>query len=1819
MNIELEIAQLKGKGINLWTEDGKLKYRAKDGAMNGEVLEWLKNNKQEIIDFFKNNNIVEHDEDNRYEPFPLTSMQNAYLIGRNKEYELGGTGCHSYTEFKVADIDCQKLEKAWHKLIMRHDMLRAVFSEEGFQKVIESPEMPALLVNDFSELTEEDASNKFMDVRKRMESYDYVIGQWPMHSFEVSKLKGHYIIHFSIDMLIADFVSVNVIVSQLFKLYEGEELPDVADKLSFRDIVIADGKEMAKSKQTGKYGAARDYWNDKIQTMAGAPVLPVKDNITNKVNFTRHTYKMAVPKWNVIKEIAKNKGVTSSVAIMTAYIETISRWSSSKNFCINLTLMDRDRSYLDSNDVVGDFTTVSVFSVNESSDSFIDRTKDNQEELIKDLDNKSFSGIEVLQELSRFKGEKVMIPVVYTSTLGSKEDQSISEKSELTYGVSRTPQVLIDCQTIESNGCLVVNWDVRDGVFDSCVIDEMFNALKDGIERLSEGEESWNDKELIRLSDATLLKREKLNKTGLEIKDRFLHEGFLNNVEKNPDNIALISEGVKYSYGELAKYVQTFSDSLKNAGIVQGDKVAIIVNKGIMQIAAVLGTLFQGGVYVPIAVDQPNLRQKAIIEDAGAKIVITEKNIECDNVAFIDINEVSPAGKIDLSLKDIKYEDSAYIIFTSGSTGRPKGVVISHKAAMNTITDIDQRFGITSEDVILGVSSLTFDLSVYDIFGAFTEGATLVLPDKTKEKSPAHWSELIDEYGVTVWNSVPALLSMLVDYKSMENHPKNNSMKCIMLSGDLIPRTFPGEIRKLFNSAKIYSLGGATEAAIWSIYYPITDYDLDKNIPYGMPLSNQEFYILDDMDKICPDNVIGEICIAGTGLADGYYGDEEMTNKKFYMHRDLCKRIYRTGDLGYYNEDGIIEFVGRRDFQVKLNGHRIELGEVENALMKHSLVDQAVATIFEDANGRKSLEAFVVPKKSQESSVDYRMNAKSFEKEVNCAADEVLKDRSKKDILDWKKCSENTAVTDMLWVFRSAGVFNTTDETYTYRQIMDAVNPNAEFEHIVKRWLNVLEKEELVKESLSKYSLTQKGTRFVDRDAAWNEFRRLEDKVKYSHELFEYQKKSSDLLLKQVRGEVRGLDLFFPEGKTDVAEAAYQDNIVNNALNQGVKTAILGIINEKQTRLKRTINILEIGAGVGGTTNTILSAIKDMNITYTFTDVSNFFLSKAKDRYKDYGFMKYALYDINRDYKEQDIHEGYYDIILCANVLHNAKNCHDALEIIKKLAVANGALIIIDTTADSYSLLTSLELKGGLNDFTDVRKDREQTFFTEKDWITMFDGAGIDTVITYPGKTDILSEIGQKMFVNIVNMAEAEIDTDGIREFLKGYLLPYMIPGKVSVLKEMPLSSNGKVDRKKLKPAFDTLSCENTDETTSFNEIQKKLADIWKDVLNIDSVGLYDNFYSVGGDSLLIAQIVTKMRENIPEFEEVAWDDLMRDILKDPTIAGISAITQKDNSSKTEANSGTSENRDVYHDNKCMHIYQKGDGNVVTAFFHAGTGRIKDYAQIAPELCERCKDRTVVGFTYGDEELYLDVPPEKLIYVRAQAYANRLEELKAKSYRLVGYCVGGFVAMETAKVLIERGYNVEPVLTISSHLCLHSVENQLLFESAYGVILGADIYKAGYRGDPASIRGALEEILKGENRNVTDKELCALTGKYKELGEAFSELTKQTHKQRMESIYDSIENPDFCGDQSTVIMLNILYDIFEHTYKAMIRYKPDFFTGDIVALIPDEDLTTIYPNMIPDTDWDEFVLGNCEKHIVHGDHNTCIDCDHYEQIMDYLI
>lgn len=420
-----------------------------------------------------------------------------------------------------------------------------------------------------------------------------------------------------------------------------------------------------------------------------------------------------------------------------------------------------------------------------------------------------------------------------------------------------------------------------------------------------------------------------------------LHGEFYENTLKYPERIALIYENEKVSYKMLRLYALRAANYMWQRGVRKNDRVVVILPRGIGQVAALLGILAIGAAYVPIAIKQPSARREKIIENVKPAFVLQDETF---------LEETPWSGCIENNPKD-----TAYIIYTSGSSGEPKGVEMSHAAATNTIEEILRIWNIGVEDSVLSISAFDFDLSVFDIFGLLAAGGTVILINEDDFRDPEVWEKLIKIYGITIWNSAPALLDMFLIMRKNNHFDK---LRLALVSGDWVPLYLPEKWYKVTSiNSQFVALGGATEGGIWSNYYCVSKIDKSWNsIPYGQALPKQKYRIMDENFVDCGVNIPGELQIGGGSLAKGYINDEELTMKKFIT--DVKgERWYRTGDRGMRWADGTIEFLGRMDTQVKIRGHRIELGEIESVLKSFLGIKEAVVVAQGDKY-HKELVAF---------------------------------------------------------------------------------------------------------------------------------------------------------------------------------------------------------------------------------------------------------------------------------------------------------------------------------------------------------------------------------------------------------------------------------------------------------------------------------------------------------------------------------------------------------------------------------------------------------------------------------------------------------------------------------------------------------------------------------------------------------------------------------------------------------------------------------------------------------------------------------------------
>lgn len=787
MEVSKLIQNMREQGIGIWTEGGKIRYLKKDGKLDDDIKNILIYNKKEIISYFE-------EERERFDKFPLTDIQMAYLLGRKNSFEYGDVASHLYLELDYPALDSVKVQKIWNQLIDKHDMLRAIVLEDGTQEVLRDvAEYPIYI------------STKCEEIRSKWSDKYYNTETWPMFDIGVTEDKEKTTLHLSFDFLIADWASIWTLLIEFETIYYNKGNGDEKCAISFRNYVL---NEMGM-KNSSRYRRDKEYWKNRLDIIPEAPVLPMRSNAEKSNKFIRMARKLSAEDWEKIKFFSSQNSVTPTATVLSIFALCIERWSVNKKFSLNLTTLIRNNKYTGIYNTIGDFTSVDVLEIDLSEKIiFADFVKNVNKQIFEDLDHSSYSGIEVIRDLrKRRKNPMLFFPIIFTSSIGLiKNDGMVGKVNN--NGISQTPQAFLDCQVMDNEEGLFINWDIRNGIFEEGVIQDIFCTFLTYLKKISESVEFWNQQANVELPEKQMDQRKNVNSTFKEIKMDTLQNLFLKSALEMPKKTAVVDECGEHTYEELLWTAYGIADELQKCSCKAGDYVGIKLNKSFFQIASVLGTLLIGAAFVPIDNDQPEIRADKILEIAKIKCLIGEKEETHkyrEKYKWIDKDSVILKKSYDEIVND-NFDDVAYVIFTSGSTGEPKGVVIEQQAVVNTIIDINERFQVKDKDSILALSQLHFDLSVYDIFGMLATGGTIVIPEKVRYKDPSYWLMLVEKWNITVWNSVPAFMEMFVDYLERFYKGEKLSINKILLSGDWIPVKLPEKICRFLKDVRIYSL-----------------------------------------------------------------------------------------------------------------------------------------------------------------------------------------------------------------------------------------------------------------------------------------------------------------------------------------------------------------------------------------------------------------------------------------------------------------------------------------------------------------------------------------------------------------------------------------------------------------------------------------------------------------------------------------------------------------------------------------------------------------------------------------------------------------------------------------------------------------------------------------------------------------------------------------------------------------------------------------------------------------------------------------------------
>jgi pyochelin synthetase len=1464
------LVELHRRGIRLRLAGDRLDVVAPSGALTPDLRRTLSSRRDELIALLQRGQAagepleVAADPAARHEPFPLTDVQHAYWVGRSPAVELGGVATHFYFERERRGLDMARAERALDRVIARHDMLRAVVDEDGRQRVL--PEVPPYRIacRDLRGATPAAQLAEFERVRGEMADRVLPCERWPLFEVRATLLPDDRVrLHFSLDLLIVDAWSMYLLFQDWRRWYEDPSWAPEPLELTFRDYVLAE-----RTRRDGPaHRRARQHWSERLAELPAAPELPLArlPAQAGRPRFTRRCAGLHPDAWRSLVERARRHGVTPSVALMAAFAEVLRRWSRHPGFTLNLTLFNRRPVHRQVEEIVGDFTSMVLLAVEDPGDEpFHARAGRLQRRLLEGLEHLDHSGVQVLRDRARLLGggPAAAMPVVFTSALGlgarEEGDQAMRFFGDAVYGISQTPQVWLDHQVFEEAGGLVCNWDAVDDLFPAGVLDEMFAANWDLLGRLAADDGEWERRgALVPLPGAQAEERRLANATHEPWPEETLAAIVAERAAAAPDAPAVLWRDGALSYRELVACANRLAHRLVAAGAARGRLVGVVLPRGWGQAAAVLSVAVSGAAYLPVDPAWPEARRLDLLETGCAGVVITDARLR-DELAW-------PPGTTVLALDDPETlrspstpppggpapADLAYVIFTSGSTGRPKGVMIEHRAACNTIRDINRRFGVGPGDRVLALSSLSFDLSVWDVFGVLAAGGAVVLPDPDGVHDPAHWTELVERHGVTIWNSVPALLQAWAD---AQPDAGGASLRLAMLSGDWIPVGLPDRVRAGRPDLRVVSLGGATEASIWSVVYPIGEVPAEwTRIPYGRPLANQTLHVLDDRLEHCPAWVTGEIHIGGAGVAAGYWADPARTDERFIVHPGTGERLYRTGDLGRYLPGGDIELLGREDAQVKINGHRIELGEVAAALRRQPGVGDALVTVAtEPHSGRRHLVAHVVPGGEGAEAAELVGEARWAEL---LAAGEAAVRRGASDLADdlagfgrvWRGLEKLCAPV----VARALGELGVLSEAGAACSAAGMVRDHGldpAHEGLLRQWLGLLadwgalEPDERPGEyrCVVPVDAAALGAR-VERGLA------ALDAPASCRPLVDYFAACSASQLALLRGEVSPLELLLPDGRWDVTDFLYAGNPVS-AIQNRAAAAVAGALPAG-----RPLRVLEAGAGTGATTAGVLDALP-AGAEYRFTDVSSFFTERARRRFGRAG-MAFGTLDVDRPLAAQGVAAGSVDLVVAANVLHDARDLDATLAELRSALAPGGVLVLIEGTANSALQLVTV---GFLEGFGHALDRRELALLTAGEWLSRLRDAGFAAAASVPAGGAVSEAMAQHVIVARAPAGGPALDAGALRAGLERLLPEYMVPRHYAVLEAFPLSANGKVDPSALPSPW--AEAPAADRVPPSTETERLLFAIWAEALGHDGFGVDDDFFALGGDSVHAVGILGHLR-----------------------------------------------------------------------------------------------------------------------------------------------------------------------------------------------------------------------------------------------------------------------------------------------------------------------------------------------------------------------
>ena len=876
----------------------------------------------------------------------------------------------------ASDVDTEALRAAFQYLVDRHESLRTVYPAvhgEPTRRVLDTGAL------DFEVVTTPAHQLSRALAESAVRPFDLERG--PVVRVQIHSSPDERIVQVVMHHIAADLWSIVVLLDELGAAYkailERRPVPLKPPEPTYTDFVQWQQDYLAGS--AGRAGKA--HWHARhtgeqlalaLPTDRPRPPLQTYRGGAHTVTFNEALVKR-------LREFARAHSTTPYVVLLSAFAVLLARYTGQLEVVVGSPVAGRPRAGFDR--AVGYFVNVLALRMGISDrPNFSQLVAGTRTNVLDALENQHYPLSLIIEDLG-LRRDPARSPLFQAFLAFEKaqleRDAALSQvvlgaagataklgplKVEAVPVEQRTAQFDISLIVIEGRSAMDARLQYNADLFDGSTVARMGVHLHTLLgAAMTDPLQAVGEIELLTPAERECLVRD-WNHTTEQVPNVCVHELIEAQVGRTPNAVAVQFDRVRMSYAELNRRANQLARWLRSRGVGRDVRVGILLDRSIELVVAVLGVLKAGAAYVPLDASYPAERLAFMIRDAQLAVLLTQDRLRSglseEGAGIVLSLDASAAALDGLAGDDLPRvggpDDLAYMIYTSGSTGRPKGVMVHHRGVVNFLCSMRQRPGLQADDVLLAVTSLSFDIAALEIYLPLVVGARVQMASRDEASDGVALAKLLEASSATVMQATPSTWRQMLESGWMGKR----DLKALC-GGEALPPLLAARMRPCV--AALWNMYGPTETTIWSSTH-LVDADTGP-VPIGRPIANTQMYVLDERLRPLPVGVVGEIHIGGTGVASGYWRQDELTAERFVRDPFTAganHRLYKTGDLGRWLPAGVLEHLGRIDHQVKLRGFRIELGEIEVSLMRHELVREAVVLAWDDARGDARLVAYVV-------------------------------------------------------------------------------------------------------------------------------------------------------------------------------------------------------------------------------------------------------------------------------------------------------------------------------------------------------------------------------------------------------------------------------------------------------------------------------------------------------------------------------------------------------------------------------------------------------------------------------------------------------------------------------------------------------------------------------------------------------------------------------------------------------------------------------------------------------------------------------------------